>query len=260
MNRCLRWCGVALVGVMVAGAGVGCEESAAVGAEETVEAAVPDNRLAGLYFRMVSYHNGSYFEFHQEHYYFTADGKAYMGVPRGGLENFDWTAAAREKPTITGTYDIADGKLTITWADANKKPTSMPFKRKEEGNVELDGLFTSKVGRFEKDTKLEGTYSWAGSSGGGMVAFVGSARSITFAKDGTYKASAVGSASINAAGQTIAGSSESIDEGTYTISGNTMTLTHKDGSTTHHTVYPFTNIDNQLEINVDGAMMAPSKT
>lgn len=252
---------MALVLGLACGTVSACDKHTSASGTDAAEAPVPENRLSGIYFRMISYYNGSYFSFQQEHYFFSRDGKVFYGVPPGGPENFDWAAAAQKWPTKTGTYDIADGKLTITWGgDANPKVKQMPFARTDDGNIELEEIYTSRVGKFDPDTKLEGTFSWAGSAGGGTGAYVGSARSITFAKDGTFTSSALGMATIQARGDTATTSAESQSAGTYSISGNTMTLKHQDGRETQHTVYPFTNVDDEMEINVDGAMMAPSKS
>ncbi len=255
MLRSGRW--LVISGCISAAMLGGCDGPTPGDGSATQQAAeaVPANRLSGLYLRMTSYFDGRNFSFQEEHHYFTPDGRVYYGVPKGGLEHFDWDTA---EPNRVGTYEITGDKITLTWK-GDRKPTTMTFARKADGNIELDGLFASKRGGFPADTKLDGTYSWAVAAGGGTGAFVSAARSYTFKPDGTFTRSASASASLQTADTSAASQTSNEASGRYTLGGNTLTLTHADGTVERHTVYPFEDTEGQMQISVDGALMTRSR-
>jgi hypothetical protein len=84
---------------------------------------------------------------------------------------------------------------------------------------------------------------------------VASVKSLTFTTDGTFHGSAIGALSANTSAGTVTGSSETSDAGTYSLSGNTLTLRHNGGPVTRHTVYPYDLGGGKTAINVDGVLL-----
>lgn len=208
--------------------------------------------LEGLYFRIQIWSGN----ITQEHFYFTRDGQVYWGVPPGGLDHFDIDAAKEETPNLVGTWKIEGDKIIFVWPKEGER--TMTFERVSDGNIELDGLFTKKVSRFDDGQELNGRYGWLGMAGGGTGAVVSAGRGLTFHENGSFSDQSVGGTSVDTQYGGGSARSESATSGTYEVSGNTLTLNHRDGRTTRHTVYPYgerEDEENPERINVDGAMM-----
>ncbi len=214
--------------------------------------------IGGLYLRVMTYSYPT-FSISNEAWYFTNDGKVAYG-PKGGLDPFDWEKAAQEKPGNVGTYRIEGDKITFTWG-GGRKPETRKFARKGK-DLELDGIFTSRVPQFKPGQKLKGHWSWGATVGRGTGAVVGAARGLTLNPNGTFSSGSIGSASIESSAGSAAGKSESETSGTYHFSGNTLVLKRVDGQVSRHTVYPFGDNDqtaNPEFLYLDGSMMSLSK-
>lgn len=217
-------------------------------------APVGANALNGLYYRTYTYFGGyptPRLNLVENHYYFSADGQVYDGVPPGGLENFNWDAARQATPGKVGTYTIAGETITFKMADG--KTQEMKFEREGE-DIRLDGYFASLRGPLAVNL-LSGNYFASATA----YSFTGeghatSGHSLKLFPDGTYEGFNIASFD----GSMANGWGTSGTRGTYTISGNTLALTGTDGKTTYHTIFPF-RMDGDTEarpaaINVDGAM------
>lgn len=205
----------------------------------------------GLYFQVKTFFNGTSLSINQEHFAFWPDGRFYKGVPKGGLESFNFAAARRQEPSACGTYSIAGGKITFRMADG--KVETHDFKR-ADGGFNLDGLFASRQKSYKPNQRLVGLYDGGASvTGGGS--YIASVKSLRFTGNGTFQGSSIGAVSANTAAGTVNGKSETADAGTYSLSGNTLVLRHNGGSVTRHTVYPYDMGGGKTAINVDGVML-----
>ncbi len=215
--------------------------------------ALPAGRAieGGLYFRIQSYFIGTSLSINQEHFAFWPDGRMVRGVPKGGLEFFDYAAARQKEPSNTGTYRIAGNKITFNMADG--KSETHDFKR-VPGGFNLDGIFTSRQKSYKPNQRLAGLYDGGASASGGGT-YVANVKSLEFAANGTFKGSTIGALSADTSAGTMTGSSETQDAGTYTLGGNTLVLRHKGGAVTRHTVYPYDMGGGKTAINVDGVML-----
>lgn len=239
-------------------ASLGCaaeQPGSATGASVVAAASdkLPADKLEGLYFTMVH----AFGSWQQDHYFFSRDGQVLRGVPKGGLDNFDWARARKEMPDAAGTYEIQGDKLVLKMA--NGKESKIDFAREKDGNLTLDGIFASKCDSFKPGEKLDGIWGWAGGAGGGTGAVVAAGHSITLRPDGTFEESRVGGAKIVSGGETKTAKSEGATTGSYELGGNTLTLKHKSGETTKHTVYPYEMEKDDIRLNFDGAMHRSEK-
>jgi hypothetical protein len=153
-----------------------------------------EGAISGLYYRNYSYFGGyptPRLNLVENHYYFTADGKFYDGIPAGGLENFDWVAASKAEPKKVGTYKVVGDELQFSMADGTN--WKMRFEREPDGkNLKLDGYFASLRGPFTVDL-LSGAYS------GGATAYsntdnssLTSDHSLKLFPDGTFQGYNIG--------------------------------------------------------------------
>ncbi len=205
----------------------------------------------GLYFRIQQWFFNGSLSISQEHFAFWDNGRVYRGIPKGGLESFNWAAAARKEPGQCGTYTIAGNNITFKMLDG--KTSSMKFARKGK-DLELDGLFTSQQTKYAPNSRLNGTFEGGASvSGGGS--YIANVQSLKFTSSGQFQSSAIGAVSADTTAGTVSEKSESNSSGTYRLSGNTLVLRHKDGRVTSHTVYPYDMGKGKKAINVDGTMM-----
>lgn len=205
-------------------------------------------QLDGLYLR-VQMGSGS---ITLEHFFFTADGRVVQGVPSGGL---DGDVMDRVRTSDVQRYELVGDELVFT--DATGKRTEHGFKRLEDGDLELDGLYTASVPLFLPGAKLDGSWGSSASVGAGTGATVSAAWTLAFRPDGTFTSSGVGGTSIETRTGSAGAESSFESEGTYTLSGNTLTLVHADGRTTRHTVYPYGEGEQTARperVNVDGRM------
>lgn len=159
--------------------------------------------------------------------YFGAGNKIVID-PSCGTDPIDFDAEAKANPKKVGTYALAGSTITVTWGGGAKaEKLSVEF---EKGTLSAyDGGLVSKADAFPKNHRLNGTYAW-----GGTTANVSASKTLAFSGDGTFSMNALGGIHhIPGKG----GVAEKTDSGTYTLSGNTLTLS-ANGQTAKHTVIP----------------------
>jgi hypothetical protein len=137
-------------------------------------------------------------------------------------------APDQQRPEDVGTYAIDGNEMTMTFAG---KPGASEIEPGEGGCFFWDMGNFCPVGAFDDDT-LDGTFTGGASVGGGVVA---SAVTVTFAPDGSYRLSSLGSVSTADAS---AGSSAS-ERGRYEIDGNLLTLSPEGGAPRSLTTFPY---------------------
>jgi hypothetical protein len=238
LPRFSGWLGALAIGVLLTGCGSLARPFAAAGG------------LDGLYFQM-KFAFGNY---EPDHWVFTANGKYFHGLPPGGLEHFDIDAGIRAAPGKGGTYAIEGPSLILTPAQG------AAAKRKFEnagGTLKLDGTLLSKAAKFDRGATLDARYSWSGSAGAGTSASVSAGVSYAFTSQGTFTGSRVAGVAVSAGGQSQGAASGGETSGTYALAGNTLTLTHKGGQVTRHTVFPYDMGDPKPWLSIDGRLCRP---
>lgn len=141
--------------------------------------------------------------------------------PTGNLANFDFNAAAKANPDLTGTYTISGKKLIIQWS--NGKKAEAEYEPSDHNCFYWDMGSFCPVDPFPANTKLNGTFEGGASAGYGAVA---NAHTLTLSSNGTYKLSSASSLHSDAkGGSQLYGGASGDESGTYTISGTIMTLT-----------------------------------
>jgi len=212
-----------------------------------------DEKLDGL-FMQLSYSFGNLYKIW---YFFTPAGYVYLNnIPPGGLEFFDFAKAAQEEPDNVGSYVVQGEKLIITKADGEVDELEFGHDEDDPENLEIDGLFASKADKFKPGETFEGTYQGGASVGGGAVM---STQTYEFSKDGTYKWSAIGTVSMTTSESHVSAGSTGEAQGTYKVigEGNTIELTPAGGETVRYTLFPFENLDGEIELVINGGFYGP---
>ncbi|HEX3359184.1 MAG TPA: lipocalin family protein [Tepidisphaeraceae bacterium] len=168
--------------------------------------------------------------------------------PKGGVDPFDFAAAEKSEPANVGHFKINGDQMEITWG-GGRAAQSLKIERQNGKMSALDGGLVSKVGSYSNDQKLDATFGGvmlAGGEGG-----ITGGRTITFAKDGHFSTATLATAELNpnVAGGT--GSVASDNSGTYTLSGNTLTLNFAGGKTEKHTVFPYNTSTDPANAKLD---------
>ena len=188
--------------------------------------------IEGGFLRVQSWFFNGRASMENQGWFFTKDGRVAM-TPKGGFDAQAFSKAATARKT-DGVYWIEDGRLLVRWAN-KAKTEEHKFARKGD-DLEIGGLFASRVPGFKKgwraDVRFEGG---ATSSGGG--AFAATSNTLTLRRDGTFGRFALGSASVTTVDGTHGGSSSSASDGTYEFDGYTLTLKHADGREERFTVF-----------------------
>lgn len=162
--------------------------------------------------------------------------------PDGGIDPLD---VSKFDPKTVGKYKLNGTKLNVQWGGG--LPAQDLDVEIKDGNLSAyDGGLVVKAGAYEKNQTLEGTY------GGSMaVGNVSAAREITFTKDGRFTMGTLGGVSTSVTG----GTAQSTKTGTYTLSGNTLTLKFSDGTVTRHTVIPYSTATDAASAKLDDEKM-----
>ncbi len=148
--------------------------------------------------------------------------------PRGGVDPFDFAAAAKDANQKVGTFKIEGQKIVVTWTGGKIEKLDVEF---DKGAFSaFDGGLTTKADAYSKDQTLVGQFA-----GSAQTANVSSSLTIQFAKDGTYSLSRLGGVRGTPGNNGVAQSAET---GKYQLTGNTLTMTSAAGKATKHTVLP----------------------
>ncbi|NOU86025.1 hypothetical protein GC102_09580 [Paenibacillus sp. LMG 31460] len=155
-------------------------------------------------------------------YTFLPDNHIFVGSPpQGGPETIDCT---RDK---CSTYTLSEGKLNLSAGYSRTIETS------KNGELYIDGVFMTRVVPVMNGLTLQGTYKYISYSGlVGINAFSSSSTEyLSFASDGTFESTDLSIASLDVIVSDTQSSTSKSDTGTYAISGNTIILKYKDGTT-----------------------------
>lgn len=155
-------------------------------------------------------------------YTFLSDNHILIGSPpQGGPETIDCT---RDK---CSTYTISEGKLNLS------EGNSLTIETSKNGELYIDGVYMTPVTPVTDGLTLQGTYKYISYSGlVGINAFsTSSTEYLSFASDGTFESTDLSIASLDVIVSETQSSTSKSDTGTYSITGNTMILNYKDGTT-----------------------------
>ena len=206
--------------------------------------------LDGLYMKVYQANGSAIIEL----YYFTPDGKV-STRPFGGIDPFDWTAAAKNFPGYTGTYTLQGGNILMRMGDGKTRKET--YGVNNEG-VQLDGYLAQKMGGFQQGAKLTGRWSGSSSSVFGVDRAT-SSWNFNFANDGTYEWERQGA--VFAKGPDVTGSAgaNSRERGTFALAGNTLRLTPTQGQPRSLTIFPYEGYGNEQQFNIEGMFFRQTK-
>jgi hypothetical protein len=168
-------------------------------------------------------------------FYFLPDGRAFRGVPAGGLERFDYDAACRGRQAHCGQYQRQGNQVVAQWNDGNTTQLAVTGPR-TLGGPKMTLYRVEPV----RNLKLEGVWgftNFVSSQGAGGNVSVSSDKAIAFNRQGEFAVknfvgySAVGS--VAGAG----GSQDVTGKGAYLIEGNTLVLNFAGVGTASYTFW-----------------------
>jgi hypothetical protein len=177
------------------------------------------------------------YSFHIEHrfLYFFPDGWVMLGLPREGLDDFDFQAyrdTLRDKSLI-GHYRVYGNRVDIIWSDS---PDDREFHDLDESARDIHGLYYVPSCGTCKGTKLDSTYQWEQST-------------LQFRPDGTF----VDRGCIDQV-LTIDLTHPRFGGGTYRIGNYSLTLNYTDG---HRLTKSFVIGKNAAWIAISEIMLHP---
>lgn len=138
--------------------------------------------------------------------------------PVSGADPIDYKAEVQHNGSKIGKYTVAGNKMLITWRNGKKEE----WKIEKKGN-ELSALnsgIVSRPDRMPAYYRIAGQYASAA-----VTPNLGSVSTFVFSKDGTFTLNNFGMVTTNDG----SAQKESDTKGTYTISGNTLTLQFANG-------------------------------
>lgn len=154
-------------------------------------------------------------------YTFLDDARIVVGIPEGGgPETIDCSVDTCHSYTIDGDELILDNRERLS------------LRMTTDGELEINNYLVFKVEPVQSGLKLNDWYSYTGYSG--LIGITGGASywvvSMEFNSDGTFTSDSLTAGSFESGLGTTHASSSDGDYGTYSISGNTITLTFSDGT------------------------------
>ena len=190
--------------------------------------------LEGAYLRVTSSFWNGRISLTHEGWFFTANGR-FSRTPPGGFDALAFAKAdvARRQD---GVYWLEDGKLMLRWANGGKD-TAYAFTRDESG-WKIGGLAATPVPGFDRGWRIDALYEGGGTATGGGAS-VSSSKSLHLRSDGSFGASATGSASTESPAVSAGAASGSTAAGTYEFDGYTLLLRHADGREERRTVFGY---------------------
>jgi len=207
--------------------------SAAGGADDPPAAAMVDGKPVGLFFmtRFWSYTNS----LEKAVWYFAPDGRVYQNLASGFS-----AADLQAHQGNHGTYEVADGKLKVTWADSKVTEGSITA---DAGGFGWDGGIFTAVKPFEDGKSLAGTYEGGESfnSGGGNSA--SASNTIELRPDGTFRRVGIASVQSTTSESVVESGSQSGGDGKWEVAGYSLLLTGADGKVQRGIAFPYDDKD-----------------
>lgn len=189
--------------------------------------------LEGAFLRVESFFFSGSLTLNNQGWFFTKDGR-FSKSPAGGFSFQDFKPGGASD----GTYWIADGQITLAWADGSE-PSVYDFESKG-GELRWGGLGSTRVEGFPKGWRFDGEYEGGASIGGGALM---ASNTIVFRRDGTFGRSSVASFRAESDRSVVSGGSTGEAAGTYEFDGFTLTLKNHGGEAQAFTVFAFGDKD-----------------
>lgn len=193
--------------------------------------------LGSLHFRMVTRFGFGGSMYHTpEFFLFLPGDRVYRGIPKAGLEAFDFQEATARDPGNTGTFQVARDSMFVEWADGSR--SGYRYEAKGAGELSLDGLYTGRVRAFPEGFRLAGSWTHlaAASSGAGSMS---ATQTLELRADGSFRESNVAVLAAGTAAGLAAGDGGGGGDGSYELRGNTLTLRYGAGHAATFTAFPF---------------------
>jgi hypothetical protein len=191
-------------------------------------------------------------------YILMPDGRIHEGVPKSGLDTFDFAAAQAAAPKSCGTYVQAGGKMTITWGGGRPAETWV-HEKMPNGDENMDGNMWLKGVPLNAKSGLDGQYTWSVS----LSTELRSAGDMVFHPDGKFTDSSTGyvGAEIDENGK-VSSVAKKATSGTYAIKGYSIAFTPTGGATTNRLIMTFGKHDDPAKpslIFLDGSLLRRKK-
>ncbi len=149
---------------------------------------------------------------------FLSDDGKIVRNPRYGVNPVQWEKEMQENAANVGRYTEEKDKLAITWSDG--KTASWGIEKKDGKLSIIDGGIVSEPEAMPPHYRIEGQY--AAST---VLPNVASTQTLVFQKDGSFTMNNLGTVST----ADVAAASENNKQGTYDISGNTLSFKFSNG-------------------------------
>lgn len=189
---------------------------------QTNKTVTPDNIPKGnstgkLYFRtlMLTSAYGSSLEIS---WIFLGNNGTLVRDPKHGVNPINYQAESADNANNIGKYKIGGNKLNVTWQNGQTEKWDIEYDHGELSAV--DGGLVSRPDALPANYKISGQYAASA-----VLPGVSSVQTFVFSKDGTFTLNRLGAVHTT----DVSGKSESNDNGTYTISGNTLHLNFANG-------------------------------
>lgn len=138
--------------------------------------------------------------------------------PKNGVDPINYKKEEQDNPNNIGKYQVAGKKMMVTWRNGRKEEWSIETKGGDFSAI--DGGIVTRQGRLPANYRIAGQYAASA-----VLPNVASVRTFIFSKDGTFTYNTQGTISTTA----VTSQKEWSQKGTYSISGNTLTLTFANG-------------------------------
>jgi hypothetical protein len=152
-------------------------------------------------------------------WYFLADNGTIVVDPIHGVNPVNLYEERQDNMKNMGTYVLTNNSLKVKWLNGTASDVEVEYKNGDLCRIDALSLVMRQKG-VPANFKLNGTYSGVLSAGS-----VSGGRSFSFSNRGTFSVVNTGYISSGAG----SGTSTAQNSGTYTISGNTLTLNFNDG-------------------------------
>lgn len=194
--------------------------TASAGAEQS-QAAVVKQTYSGtagkLYLRTYGRVYGSRYSLDINWVFLGADGTIVYD-PVSGADPIDYKTEEQNNGNKIGKYQITGKKMLITWRNGKKVEWSIDTKGSEL--TSMDGGIVTRQDRMPAGYRLAGQYASSA-----VMPNVAATRTFVFSKDGTFTLNTLGTVTV----PEVAGQKEWDTQGTYAITGNTLTLSFANG-------------------------------
>lgn len=149
--------------------------------------------------------------------YFSNDG-VLVRNPKHGVDPLDAAKEKADNAKNTGTWKIEGNKILVSWSDG--KQASWSFEKKNGVMSIIDGGIVTVQSGMPAGYRLEGKYAALS-----VLPNVSNSQTLVFKKDGTFSMNSTGTVTTS----DVSSIASSDNEGKYTITGNTLTLTFGNG-------------------------------